>query len=130
MIKNDDIQMSTSYLFVICQIVSFSTNNLVRFMHLIQNKKIHMEKSNSILKILADWNPLDVPDTIANEEYASYIQVLARKTSLKEIYLWLLDFVKENYGIDDIDTNAKAELKNVAASLFNVISHERIQEST
>ncbi len=89
-----------------------------------------MEKSNSILKILADWNPLDVPDTIANEEYASYIQVLARKTSLKEIYLWLLDFVKENYGIDDIDTNAKAELKNVAASLFNVISHERIQEST
>ncbi len=86
-----------------------------------------MEKGNSILKILADWNPLDVPDAIANEEYASYVQVLARKTSLKEIYQWLLDFVKENYGITDIEIKAKTELKNVAASLFNVISHERTQ---
>ena len=39
-----------------------------------------MEKNNLILKILADWNPLDVPKAIANEEYVSYVQVLARKT--------------------------------------------------
>ena len=74
-------------------------------------------------QILANWNPLEVPDAIAYEEYASYVQVLAGKTSIKEIYQWLLDFVKENYGIDDIDIKGKAELKTVAASLFNVISH-------
>jgi len=80
-----------------------------------------MEKNNLILKILADWNPLDVPKVIANEEYVSYVQVLARKTSHEEIYQWLLDFVKDNYGIADVDKKAKVELESIAASLFAVV---------
>ena len=78
-------------------------------------------KNNLILKILADWNPLDVPKAIANEEYVSYVQVLARKTSHEEIYQWLLDFVKDNYGIADVDKKAKVELESIADSLFAVV---------
>nr|WP_302970686.1 hypothetical protein [uncultured Prevotella sp.] len=83
--------------------------------------KTLMEKNNLILKILADWNPLDVPKAIANEEYVSYVQVLARKTNHEEIYQWLLDFVKDNYGIADVDKKAKVELESIADSLFAVV---------
>ena len=40
-----------------------------------------MEKNNLILKILADWNPLDVPKAIANEEYVSYVQPFSTGTA-------------------------------------------------
>ena len=44
-----------------------------------------MKKNYSILRILADWNPLDIPNAIVNEEYASYVPVLSEKTNLKNI---------------------------------------------
>ena len=49
-------------------------------------------------KILAAWNPLDVPSYIAEDEYSSYIPIL-KGMGEAEIYEWLQSFIKEKLSV-------------------------------
>lgn len=55
----------------------------------------------NIAKILAAWNPLDVPSYIAKDEYSSYVPML-KGMDEAEIYEWLQSFIKETLGVKRI----------------------------
>ena len=52
----------------------------------------------NVAKILAAWNPLDVPSYIAEDEYSSYIPIL-KGMGEADIYEWLQSFIKENLSV-------------------------------
>lgn len=74
-------------------------------------------------KILAAWNPLDVPSYIAEDEYSSYIPIL-KGMGEAEIYEWLQSFIKENLSVKQISPQNETILRKVAACLFAAIQHK------
>lgn len=74
-------------------------------------------------KILAAWNPLDVPSYIAEDEYSSYIPIL-KGMGEAEIYEWLQSFIKDNLSVKQISPQNETILRKVAACLFAAIQHK------
>ena len=74
-------------------------------------------------KILAAWNPLDVPSYIAEDEYSSYTFIL-KGMGEAEIYEWLQSFIKENLSVKQISPQNETILRKVAACLFAAIQHK------
>ena len=74
----------------------------------------------TILEILTDWNPLDVPNEITQEEYSSYVPILEHKDKA-EIYEWLENFIKETFCIDRINSCQKKELEMIANDIYAAI---------
>lgn len=77
----------------------------------------------NIAKILAAWNPLDVPSYIAKDEYSSYVPML-KGMDEAEIYEWLQSFIKETLGVKRISPQNDMEMGKIAASLFAAIQHK------
>lgn len=75
----------------------------------------------NVAKILAAWNPLDVPSYIAEDEYSSYVPLLKGMGEADE---WLQSFIKENLSIKQISPQNETILRKVAACLFAAIQHK------
>ena len=87
------------------------------------NKKTYSELN----KILADWNPLEVPDYVAQEEYTGYIPVLSKNLcSLEDIESALLEIL-DALGLEHEDMNLRHtnDLKQVSYKIWDLkISQE------
>lgn len=73
-----------------------------------------MENKNEIInRILADWNPIGVPEDIANEEYQGYVSVIL-KSSIDNTTLMscLEDILINKMGID-FDPKNEAHLNDL-----------------
>lgn len=73
---------------------------------------------NKINDILKSWNPLDVPDFIAEEEYQDYISEIKRymfdEISLKN---YLINVLENNMGITIHSVN---EIDNIVKKIVEV----------
>jgi hypothetical protein len=59
----------------------------------------------NINRILADWNPLDVPEFIALEEYKGYTPSILRSIERQELIHCLEDILINQLGVDYDSTN-------------------------
>jgi hypothetical protein len=69
-------------------------------------KKKNMEKQRlyvTIADILEKWNPIGVPDYIANEEYKDYVPAIANAVLSKDEIKKELEYILKCVGYDDHD---------------------------
>jgi hypothetical protein len=82
--------------------------------------KLLVEQIN---RVLADWNPLEVPSHIASEEYKGYIPSILRSIQSKEqLLICLEDILNNKLGIeyDSKNKTHSADLQNVSNKLIEV----------
>ena len=78
-----------------------------------------MEKE--IRTILAAWNPIDVPEFIAEDEYKNYASVIAEKCkSFEDVQIYLQRVFVEDFGYD-LTEEADLDIKNVSEKILKVI---------
>ncbi len=79
------------------------------------------EKINNIL---TNWNPINVPDEIAYDEYKSHIpSIIKYSNSYNSLFECLVDIVKNKIGLE-FDINNKEHLKDlnkVANEIYGVM---------
>lgn len=81
-----------------------------------------MKYTKEINDILVEWNPLEVPDVIASQEYISYIPQI--RNNLKDISFlknYLEKIINEEFGYE-IDSNMRNEIEKTCQKLVNISS--------
>lgn len=74
---------------------------------------------NEINNILKSWNPLDVPEFIAEDEYKSYIKdILNCIYEGKNLRTFLIDLLENKMGLIARD---KSEISKVAEKIIGVV---------
>jgi len=80
-----------------------------------------------INKILTDWNPINVPDEIAFDEYKSHIPTIIKYSySYNSLFECLVDIVKNKIGLE-FDINNKEHLEDinkVTNEIYSVIKSD------
>lgn len=75
---------------------------------------------SQINKVLAEWNPIGVPDDIALLEYSSYVDEIASVIADREqLRLYLVNLVSEVIGLpyDDLNRSHRDDMDNVINKL-------------
>ena len=79
-----------------------------------------MNKKERINSILAAWNPIGVPSSIAMDEYKSYVEgVIAVGDDFEQMVAFLEKIIVVEMGLDYSDDNLeqKTEIMELASSL-------------
>ena len=84
------------------------------------------EKSleQQINTILAQWNPIGVPEFIAEDEYRLYVeQIIAVGQSVKDMKLFLLDLIENviGLGFDQSRLDQCQEIERVAVRITRLL---------
>ena len=90
-----------------------------------------MDSKNEYLKvntILSKWNPIGVPDYIANDEYSSYVKRLSRFKNdflglVNSLEYILTEEIELNYDFFD-NLDDKKEVLYYAYKIYEVINKE------
>ena len=88
------------------------------------------EFESSINKLLAEWNPIGVPDQIALSEYSTYVPIITKaydsRKGLQSIHESLIEVYTEHLGYDlnELGTNAIQRLAEHIFFLFR--EHEKV----
>jgi hypothetical protein len=76
--------------------------------------------------VLSQWNPLDVPEFIAEDEYRSYVeQIISVGNNEKELEVYLVHLVRDTLGLEYDENNVehRGDVKKVVREMvqaFNV----------
>lgn len=84
---------------------------------------VEISKRGAVNAILAEWNPIGVPNAIAKFEYSSYVdEILAKASNKTHLVTYLENLVSEIMGLSYDATNAshKSDLEAVAESIIEV----------
>jgi hypothetical protein len=79
--------------------------------------------------ILAEWDPIGVPDTVAKTEYSNYVQrILAKRDNLDAIINELETIVVLDIGLEYNvgDPNDKGQTIKYATIIFNELKKQRL----
>jgi hypothetical protein len=82
-------------------------------------KKINM--------ILAQWNPLDVPDFIADEEYISYIdRIIAIGKDNVSLRIFLINTITEQMGLifNENDKVQNKDMDNIVNKIIAIMEFD------
>lgn len=77
--------------------------------------------------VLASWNPIDVPDTLAHQEYESYIETfIAIGNNAQALTTHLKKLVSETMGLDYNDENPKhrMDIEDVMKKLVEILKEK------
>lgn len=81
-----------------------------------------MKKNSLILEIFKEWNPLDVPSEITEDEYYSYVKQLLKECKTeKSIYIFLKKMLTESMEVTLANTKAYEDLNKYSNSIYNII---------
>lgn len=81
-----------------------------------------MKKKSLILEIFKEWNPLDVPSEITEDEYSCYVQQLLKECKTeKSIYIFLKNMLTESMEITLANTKGYEDLNKYSKSIYNII---------
>lgn len=87
---------------------------------------IRTDLERNINSILAQWNPIEVPDTIAETEYTDYVRrIIAIGDNHNALVTHLERVITESMGLD-YDAKSpeqRTEIEEVARKLAQVLSH-------
>ena len=79
--------------------------------------------------ILAEWDPIGVPDTVAKTEYADYVQrILVKRDNLQGIIKELETIITADIGLDynGDNPNDKGHTVEYATRIFNELKKQRL----
>jgi len=83
----------------------------------------HTEKYRKINEILKEWNPIGVPESVASDEYSSYIpQIIERINDNDSLLEYLEDLLINVIGVEYIpkDKRHKQDVINVIEKINNL----------
>ena len=87
----------------------------------LRRKKMDNELIDNINLILAKWNPLEVPEIIADSEYSSYVDYfLSIRNNQEDIKKQLIRILINDLGLEYSENNnfQKKEIDTVASEIF------------
>jgi len=82
------------------------------------------EKINDIL---ANWNPINVPDELAHDEYKSHIPIIMKNGFDRNLLFYCMCNITTNIiglGFDITNQNHIRDLNEVCNEIFNVINQK------
>jgi hypothetical protein len=83
----------------------------------------HTEKYQKINEILKEWNPIGVPESVASDEYSSYIpQIIERINNNDRLLEYLEDLLINVIGVEynPKDKRHKQDVINVIEKINNL----------
>ncbi len=87
-------------------------------------------KESKIGRILAEWNPIDVPEYIAYEEYSSYIPMIANcitdENAIEECLYSILRNISSDKEIHK-NKDAKLEIQSLTNRILKIMKDEANQ---
>ena len=85
---------------------------------------MNANKRTEINSILTEWNPIEVPEIIASDEYKNYATRFdSAKLNKENIIAELKKIVVDDLGLEYSDENEllKSEIEAVSERIFNVL---------
>lgn len=84
----------------------------------------------NINQILANWNPLDVPRSVAIEEYKGYIPLILQSIESRQQLITCLENILINQLEVDYDPTNKEHLKDLQRICTEIIQKYQITKAT
>ncbi len=83
-----------------------------------------IRKLKNIRSILGNWNPLNVPEFIKEEEYKSYaLEILKKYKTKEDIQMYLTSIFINDMGYELIEA-ASLDIKDASAKIAKVLKGE------
>ena len=76
--------------------------------------------------ILSKWNPLDVPELIAEDEYLSYVKdIMAVSNNANDLKFYLIKLLEDVLGLEFDENNEEhqRDIEGVVKELIAVFNH-------
>ena len=86
----------------------------------------YKENFKELNEILAEWNPIGVPDSISKNEYTNYVTYLYKyKNNYLELVNYLEQLIEEEIGLNYNEKNVeeKKDLIYYAYKLFKILNN-------
>jgi hypothetical protein len=82
---------------------------------------MEIETKQAILSFLTKWNPIDVPEDIAKDEYINYVDLIKSSLQSKdELRKCLRCILGEKIGLDISSPEAFADIENACDELMKI----------
>lgn len=83
------------------------------------------ELFDKINKILAQWNPLDVPDYISDVEYSDYVnRIVSCADNYEDIRKELIKIMQDDMGFEYLEENddQRKEINLISSEIWKVLN--------